>query len=58
MNVRMDVKAIFFLLQDVIKADYTKVCYGLPCYLSRKQTCELILPADGTPCGSRKVCYD
>ena len=44
-----------FLFQNEIKSEYKSVCYGLPCYVPKEETCKLILPSDGTVCGDKKV---
>lgn len=40
-----------------IGTGYNKICSGLLCALSDEETCDYILPADGTPCGDRKYCW-
>lgn len=36
---------------------YSKICSGLLCLLPDADTCDYILPADGTLCGNRKYCW-
>lgn len=40
-----------------IGTSYSKICSGLLCKLPNEDTCDYILPADGTPCGDRKYCW-
>ena len=41
-----------------IGTGYNKICSGLPCSFSDGESCDYILPADGTPCGNRKYCWE
>ncbi|KAK3587444.1 hypothetical protein CHS0354_007935 [Potamilus streckersoni] len=38
--------------------DYSSICTGMLCKVSSSSTCSMALPADGTPCGSKKWCIN
>lgn len=51
----------FGLQSDVCRLEigtsYSKICSGLLCIYPGSDKCGFILPADGTPCGNKKYCW-